>query len=413
MKHKTLPAAAPHVWLARLGTAQQRVSMLAGDGKGWGKLLAWNPTAQFVYRRGHGRLPELSEFVEAQTAAGRKVLGYLAYDLGYELLDIPQTTTNDLNLPDAYFLAYDNYLELTAKATIVHYRDEAFLHEAEALSQTEPQLAAGAILTQAFKAILSKKEYDQAYAKVKQYILDGDTYQVNLTHRLEAQTRAAPRQIFARLSERTTAGFMAYLEGPDFTVHSVSPERFVQINGKRIETYPIKGTRPRGPGSRQELLDSPKDAAELNMITDLLRNDLGRVSQGGSVKVLAAREILQTPTLFHTFSHIVGTLRDDVRPIEAVLSMFPGGSITGCPKKRAMEIIDELEPYNRSVYCGSVLAIEPDGSLDSSIPIRTLIQKGNRLVLQVGGGIVHHSQGNAEYQETWDKAKAIITALAD
>jgi para-aminobenzoate synthetase component 1 len=265
---------------------------------------------------------------------------------------------------------------------------------------------------------MPRPDYHRAYDKIKRYILDGDVYQVNLTHRLQARTAANSRTLFAQILERTNAGFMAYLEGPDFAVLSASPERFVQIQGNLIETFPIKGTRPRGstPAGdevlRRELIESAKDAAELNMITDLLRNDLGRVCETGSVTVRANRQLLMAPNVIHTFSHIRGKLRADASPIQAVLSMFPGGSITGCPKKRSMEIIDELEPFTRSVYCGSVVAVEPDGRLDSSIAIRTIVQKNDRLVLPVGGGIVHQSVGDEEYQETLDKAQALITALS-
>jgi para-aminobenzoate synthetase component 1 len=210
---------------------------------------------------------------------------------------------------------------------------------------------------------------------------------------------------------------MAYIEGDGFAVLSASPERFVRIEGSHIETLPIKGTRPRGntpAHDRQlhrELLGSAKDAAELNMITDLMRNDLGKICAAGSVTVAARRQLLTTPAVIHTYSHIRGRLRPGIRPIQAVLSMFPGGSITGCPKKRAMEIIDELEPFTRGVYCGAIVSVDTRGRLDSSIAIRTIMHKNNRLILPVGGGIVHKSDGREEYQETLDKARALVTAL--
>jgi len=191
----------------------------------------------------------------------------------------------------------------------------------------------------------------------------------------------------------------------------------VRVRNGMIETFPVKGTRARGATAadderlRAELLGSAKEAAELNMITDLLRNDLGRVCTAGSVKVAAAREVMETPTVMHTYSHVTGALRADVQPIEALLSMFPGGSVTGCPKKRAMEIIDELEPTTRGAYCGSLVAIDPDGRLDSSVLIRTLVQKGDELYLQVGGGIVHRSDLDAEYEESMQKAQGLMRAL--
>jgi para-aminobenzoate synthetase component I len=415
---KELPPSNPQTWLSRLGDTQRQVCMTAGNGEGWATTLAWNPCAQFVYRRNTGHsLADVISFTNSQAKLRRKVLGFISYDLGYELHGIGQTSKDDLALPDMYFLAFDNYLEITPDATTVHYHEQAFLDEAAEL-QSKPPLHTQVGLSQPFAPIMPQPDYRRAYDKIKRYILDGDVYQVNLTHRLEARTTADSRTLFTQILDRTNAGFMAYLEGPDFAILSASPERFVHIHGDVIETFPIKGTRPRGStpardeALRRELIGSTKDAAELNMITDLLRNDLGRICHTGSVTVEADRQLLMTPNVIHTFSQIRGKLRKEVSPIEAVLSMSPGGSITGCPKKRSMEIIDELEPFTRSVYCGSIVAIEPDGRLDSNIAIRTIIQKSDRLVLTVGGGIVHQSDGGEEYQESLDKAQSLVAALS-
>lgn len=416
MRYK-LSYKSPADWLSKLQDPDRRVCLFTGDGSGWGTFLAWNPAAIFNYRRGDGNISSIKDFVHAQTGEGRQVMGYLSYDLGYKLLGINQTAEDDLALPDVRFLAFENYLEITPDATVVHYQQEGYLDEVRHLAE-RPSAFLPVSLAKPFQPVASRGSYDAAFGKIKQYIVEGDVYQVNLTHRLEARTESAPRFVFARLMERAQSGFMAYLEGDDFALHSVSPERFVRIKNGKLDTYPIKGTRPRGSDAtddkrlQDELLASAKDAAELNMITDLLRNDVGKVAEAGTVLVKAARQLLLGQDVMHSYSHISGRLSSDIKPIEALLSMSPGGSITGCPKKRAMEIIDELEPFTRSVYCGSFVMINPDGTLDSNIAIRTVTQVGGRLVLPVGGGIVQASDSAAEYQESLDKAATIVKALS-
>jgi len=191
----------------------------------------------------------------------------------------------------------------------------------------------------------------------------------------------------------------------------------VKVKNRKIETCPIKGTRPRGKTqkkdlkNKKELLGNKKEAAELNMITDLLRNDLGKVCEIGSLKVIGNRLISRCPTVWHTYSKITGRIAAEFTPVEALISMLPGGSITGCPKKHAMEIIDELEPTTRSVYTGIIGCIDPNLDLDFSIAIRTIIKKRDKLYLQVGGGIVYDSIEKAEFQETLDKAESFMEIL--
>ncbi|HEX7365196.1 MAG TPA: anthranilate synthase component I family protein, partial [Dehalococcoidia bacterium] len=201
------------------------------------------------------------------------------------------------------------------------------------------------------------------------------------------------------------------------TIVSASPERFLRVEGDRVETRPIKGTRPRGKNSvedamlAQELIDSAKDRAENVMIVDLERNDLGRVCQYGTVKVTELAILETFPTVFHLTSTVIGKLRPDKNRIDLLKATFPGGSITGAPKVRAMEIIDELEPTRRSVYTGAIGYLSFGASMDLNIVIRTFIIKGNKAYFQVGGGIIYDSNAEAEYQETLDKAKALMQAL--
>lgn len=325
------------------------------------------------------------------------LIGYLSYDLAYKLYKIPQTAKNDLKLPEIYFLAFKNWKEY------------------EKTPKEKFKIPNQRYFSKNFLPTVLKKNYEKAYQKIKNYLKEGDIYQLNLTHRLEAQTTIPPRKLFLRIIKQNPVNFLAYLEGDDFEILSASPERFIKVEKNKIETCPIKGTRPRGKNAQedkklsQELLKSKKEAAELNMITDLLRNDLGKVCKIGTVKVAGHRLLQKCPTVWHTYSKITGELAID--PIEALLSMLPGGSITGCPKKRAIEIIDELEPTTRGVYTGVIGYIHPNQVLDFNIAIRTVIKKKEKLYLQVGGGIVIDSKGKEEYQETLDKAKSFMKIL--
>lgn len=402
--------------LGGLDETANHVCLLTGSGSdSWSERFAWNPCGSYVYYRNNSAL-ELNAFIKHHQAKKHLVIGMVSYDLGYSLHDVQQTKNDDLHLPDVYFLAFDNYLEKTNSKTYAHYSDEHFITEVHDLRKKHIHTPT-VTLNQPFSATMSRSKYDESFKKIKNYIREGDIYQINLTHRLEAQTVSSPRDIFTRLAKNNMANMMAYIEGPDFEILSMSPERFISINGSSIATMPIKGTMPRGKNiiddrrQKQKLLASEKERAELSMITDLLRNDLGKVSTPGSVKVTQTRNIQKLTSVMHTYSKIVGTLHHKVSPIDALISMFPGGSITGCPKKRAMEIIDELEPTTRSSYCGSIVVIDQNNNLDSNILIRTIIKKGTRLVLPVGGGIVNDSSESDEYQETLDKARSIIQSL--
>ena len=218
------------------------------------------------------------------------------------------------------------------------------------------------------------------------------------------------------MCEKNKADFTAYMECGDFEILSASPERFIKISENVIETFPVKGTRPRGKNKeedemlKKELLESEKEKAELSMITDLLRNDMGKVCAIGSVKVIDPRIARAYTFVWHTYSHIKGILADGVSKMDALTSMFPGGSITGCPKKRAMEIIAELEWKQRGIYTGAIGYKEGE-ELNFNIAIRTIIKKGNKAYLSVGGGIVYDSTEDGEYEETLHKAKSFFGLL--
>jgi para-aminobenzoate synthetase component 1 len=269
------------------------------------------------------------------------------------------------------------------------------------------------------RSTFTHRGYLDAVARVREYIVAGDIFQANLSQRFQAPVTERPFDLYHRLRHRNPAPFAAYLGFADLVVLSASPERFLRLdqNRRHVETRPIKGTRPRGLGPMHDaalgraLEESDKDRAENVMIVDLLRNDLSRVCRAGTVRVPELFALEQHPTVHHLVSTVVGELEPDATAIDLVRAAFPGGSITGAPKVRAMEIIAELEPTRRGVYCGSIVYLSRTGAMDSSIVIRTYVRRGGRIYFQAGGGIVADSDPEQEYRETLDKARALIEVL--
>jgi len=263
----------------------------------------------------------------------------------------------------------------------------------------------------------TKEKYISTVKKAKEYIASGDIYQVNLSQRFSADLSITPFQLYKRLRRITPAPFGSFLNLEPAAIVSASPERFLKVSDRKVWTRPMKGTRPRGKNKAQDrrlkaaLLNSPKDRAELVMIIDLERNDLGRVCEYGTVEVKKFVNLEAHPTVFQTTSTVEGVLRKGKDRIDLLKAAFPGGSITGAPKVRAMEIIKELEPTKRGLYTGSIGYLSFSGEMDLNIVIRTILTKGKRTYFQVGGGIVADSDPEAEYKETLDKAKALIAAL--
>ena len=263
----------------------------------------------------------------------------------------------------------------------------------------------------------TREEYFARVRAAKQYIAAGDIYQVNLTQRFAARRRATPSQIYLDLRRTNPADYAALLAWGDCAVISSSPELFLDLHGKRLITRPIKGSRPRAGDARldairrRELADSEKDRAELNMIIDLLRNDIGRVCEAGSVRVESAGDLESHPTVHHRVATITGRLGADHDAIGLLRATSPGGSITGAPKIRAMQIIDELESVQRGVYCGSIGYLGLDGNMTMNIAIRTMILDHGRLHIHAGGAIVADSDPEEEYDETLAKAAGMFRAL--
>ena len=276
----------------------------------------------------------------------------------------------------------------------------------------------------------SKENYLRAVECAKQYINAGDIYQVNLSQRFQTQIETSPYEIYKRLRKINPAPFSCYLRFDNKYIISSSPERFLSLRStldstvkhsgsivRNIQTRPIKGTRPRSKDEninakmKEDLLSSEKDNAELAMIVDLERNDLGRVCKYNTVKVTEKKELEEHPTVYHLVATIEGELHSRYDSIDLLKATFPGGSITGAPKVRAMQIIDELEPTKRSVYTGAIGYLSFNGNIDFNIAIRTFLAKDDHIYFQVGGGIVADSNPEDEYEETLHKAKALIDTL--
>ncbi len=269
-----------------------------------------------------------------------------------------------------------------------------------------------------FRSNFNAEEYRAAFERIQQYIQDGDCYQVNLAQRFTARFEGHPWAAYRALRATAAAPFSAYLSLDDSdALLSVSPERFIAVHGQHVQTSPIKGTRPRHADTAideqlaAELRHSVKDRAENLMIVDLLRNDLGRNCVPGSIHVDSLFEVQSFPTVHHLVSNISGELQSGRTAYDLLRDSFPGGSITGAPKRRAMQIIAELEPDPREAYCGSVFYVSADGRMDSNIAIRTLLCSGGEIRCWGGGGIVADSQWHAEYQETFDKVGRFLELL--
>jgi para-aminobenzoate synthetase component 1 len=359
--------------------------------------------------------------------------GYWGYDLrNFVEPRLPRAAVNDLDLPDCHAGFYDSlavFDHRLDKTWIIStgLRPDGSRSAARARQQLDfwaGHLASAPTLSApeeteapAFRSNLSRDAFVAKVRRAQEYIRAGDIYQVNLSHRLSARTKAAGWAFFERLCEVSPAPFAAYLDGGDFQICSSSPEMFLRLNGLEIRTRPIKGTRPRSADATRdaqltyELQTSPKDMAELVMITDLMRNDLGKVCEYGSVQVPELVCLERYPQVQHLVSTVTGRLRPEQTHFSAFASCFPGGSVTGAPKIRAMEIIDELEPLTRGPYTGAIGYLGFNRQSQLSIAIRTAICRGGEVHFQVGAGIVADSVAEAEYEETMAKAGGFFAAL--
>ena len=344
------------------------------------------------------------------------LIGYLSYDFGRQLEQLPAHALDDLHLPDARLGLYAWALITDHQAATSQLVFHPSLEPAQRdrliqlFSQPAPQLNGPFSLKQPMQPDISASQYQQALSKIHDYIQAGDCYQVNYTQRFSAQCEGDAWTAYCALRQACPTPFSGFMSlADDNAILSLSPERFVRVSHHQVETRPIKGTRPRGKNSAEdaanaaELLASAKDRAENLMIVDLLRNDLGRTCRTGSVRVPQLFTLESYPNVHHLVSSVVGELADGKDALDLIGDSFPGGSITGAPKNRAMQIIDELEPTRRSLYCGSLLYLDVRGEMDSSIAIRSLLVKDGRVSCWGGGGIVADSNWQDEYQESITK----------
>jgi para-aminobenzoate synthetase component 1 len=355
------------------------------------------------------------------------LLGYFAYDLKDCLERLPRTSIDDLELPLMYLVApailviHDRISRTTTLSAVrlqgddVGFRTDVARFK-EALSEKakarEPLRGTGKCAS-----AFSRTEYLAAVETIRRYIVEGDVYQVNMSQRFQAPFAGDAFDAFATMFAVNPAPFFAYINAGDHQIVSTSPERFIQLRNGNVETRPIKGTRPRGKtpsedaALRTELEQSAKDEAELSMIVDLLRNDIGKVCRPGSVRVLEHKRLEAYQNVYHLVSIVQGELDPGMAAVDLLRATFPGGSITGCPKIRAMEIIDELEPVRRHIYTGSIGYLGFDGAMDLSIAIRTATFAGGKVVFSVGGGIVFDSDPASEFEETLHKGRTLMNAL--
>ncbi|QHM75285.1 Aminodeoxychorismate synthase component 1 [Mixta theicola] len=346
-------------------------------------------------------------------------LGLFGYDLGRRFERLPQQATADLATPDMAVGIYNWALvadhQQRTLTLVEHQSDGARLRWLNAL----PPCQAGAPfqLTSRWRSNMTPDGYRQRFDRVQAWLQAGDCYQVNLAQRFQAACQGDEWQAFQRLNRSNRAPFSAFLRLPQSVVLSLSPERFLALDGDRIETRPIKGTLPRledAQADRQQALrlaNSEKDRAENLMIVDLLRNDIGRVAQPGSVTVPELFVVEQFPAVHHLVSTVRARLKPELSACDLLRACFPGGSITGAPKVRAMEIIETLEPQRRNAWCGSIGYLSRCGKMDSSITIRTLIVEQGQIYCAAGGGIVADSEAELEYQETLHKLRRILPVL--
>ncbi|HKM96096.1 MAG TPA: aminodeoxychorismate synthase component 1 [Buttiauxella sp.] len=346
-------------------------------------------------------------------------LGLLGYDLGRHFEKLPVQAQRDLTTPDMAIGIYDWALIADHQnqcLTLLCWGDidarHQFLETLVPYSPCQPFR-----LTSAWQSSMTREQYGLKFRQVQEYLKSGDCYQVNLAQRFQASYEGDEWQAFERLNAANRAPFSAFIRLPGSVILSLSPERFILLKGDNIQTRPIKGTLPRLEDPHadaqqvEKLANSPKDRAENLMIVDLLRNDIGRVAVPGSVKVPELFVVEPFPAVHHLVSTITAQLPPHLKATDLLRACFPGGSITGAPKVRAMEVIEELEPQRRNAWCGSIGYLSFCGNMDTSITIRTLTAEGGKLYCSAGGGIVADSVESAEYQETFDKVNRILPQL--
>ncbi|MFZ2087056.1 MAG: aminodeoxychorismate synthase component I [Desulfobaccales bacterium] len=350
-------------------------------------------------------------------------LGFFSYDLKNHLERLPTTAQDDLGLPDLVF-AFPRRLVVHDRLAAKFWALEVVWEDPRGRVWKSPAESAPPLLDEIggfrvgrLQSNFTRENYLRSVSRIKEYIRNGDVYQVNLSQRFSFPLEGDPYVLFRRLFALNPAPFYAYLNCGDFVIFSTSMERFLLRQEDFLETRPIKGTRPRGQtpeedeAYRQELVSSAKDDAELSMIVDLLRNDLGKVCRARTVKVTEHKRLEAYQNVYHLVSIVTGLLEKGTSHGDLLRATFPGGSITGCPKIRAMEIIDELEPQVRHVYTGAIGYLGLHRNLDLNVAIRTAVVADGWGHFSVGGGVVYDSDEDAEYEETLHKGRTLFRLI--
>lgn len=350
-------------------------------------------------------------------------MGYISYDTGRIIEKISDSSDEDFKIPHMKFVFYRNIIifDLMKNKQYISYfageekTIEGIIEKIEQIEVKKEEFSYNQ--EEKFISNFTKEAYKKSITRLKEYIRSGDVYIANMTQRFYCHNEEDSFTIYKKLREINKAPFSAYLNFHDFQIISSSPERFIQIKDGIAHTRPIKGTRPRGntieedEKNKLELINSEKDKSELLMIVDLERNDFSKVCKPCTVKVKELFALEEYATVFHLVSTIEGELQDDVSAVKVMKECFPGGSITGAPKIRAMEIIEELEGLKRNIYTGAIGYFDFRGNSDFNIAIRTILKKDNKAYFGVGGGITYESIEEDEYLETLDKAKALMKVL--
>lgn len=350
-------------------------------------------------------------------------LGYFAYDLGRRLEHIPALARGDVTMPDMavglydWAVVVDHHMRRTWMVGQGRCPDtERNWPALERMFRTAVQVRLPRYTVRGdVNSNMSRDRYAQAFERIRHYIREGDCYQVNLAQRFEIEISGDPWDIYLDMRRHNPAPYSGFMRLPQGAVLSSSPERFLQVSNGQVETKPIKGTIRRSKFAYEDkalaaqLLESEKDRAENLMIVDLLRNDIGKNCRIGSVAVPRLFALESFANVHHLVSTVTGTLAEGRHALDLLRGCFPGGSITGAPKLRAMEIIEELEPHRRNVYCGALGYVGFDGNMDTNIVIRTAVTQGDRYLYWAGGGIVADSVLAAEYEESFSKAQAVLS----
>lgn len=419
-------------------------SSLEDERLGQYSFLAFNPFLTFRYKDGEVIInnnafqgdifEELNKITNEYQVVNKSGLpfigggmGYFSYDLVRDLEKIPNLSQETLNIPTCYFNFYDTVIIYDHKQGKV-FASALGIKEVKEKSITyiihkimtdlvNTPFEKGLSKEIAFHSKFTKESYIDTVEKVRQYIKNGDVYITNLTHTFTTDIDEAPLTIYKKLRTINPAPFSAIMQLDGFNILSSSPERFLKITNGHVETRPIKGTRPRGKTieederNKEALLNSEKDKSELLMIVDLERNDLSKVCRPYTVKVEGLFELEAYATVYHLAATIKGQLKDSCTAVDCIKACFPGGSITGTPKIRSMQIIEELEPTRRNIYTGCIGYLGFDGNADMNIVIRTIVEKDGQVFIGVGGGVTWESDCLEEYQETLDKASALFASI--